>query len=251
MPDRSIVGFRRLDPSLTSHADNGIDVRNVSVRLGSRLALENVSGRFEPGSFTAVIGPNGAGKSTLLNVLAGLTPPFRGNVICAARARKRLAYLQQQAEIDRDYPVTVGEIVALGLWRSFGTFRKPSPALAERVAEAIEAVGISDLIDRRIGELSVGQMRRALFARVLLLDAEVVLLDEPFAAVDARTVDALLALLARWNDERRTVIAVVHDFGLVRAHFASTLILARTPIAWGETGSVLTDINLAKALSTA
>jgi len=232
-------------------ADNGIEVREISVRHGRRLALEGVSGRFEPGSLTAIVGPNGAGKSTLLNVLAGLTRPYRGEVVCSARARHGLAYLPQQTEIDRDYPVTVGEIVGLGLWRNFGAFRTPAPALADRIAEALGAVGLTDLIDRRIAELSVGQVRRAFFARLLLLDAEVLLLDEPFAAVDAGTVDVLLALLARWHAQRRTVIAVVHDLDQARAHFPSTLILARTPVAWGETGSVLTDRNLAKALSTA
>jgi zinc/manganese transport system ATP-binding protein len=248
---RNIGGGHRPAAPPGAGSDTGIDVRNISVRHGRRLTLEGVTGRFDPGSLTAVVGPNGAGKTTLLNVLAGLTRPHRGEVVCAARARFRVAYLQQQAELDRDYPVTVGEIAGLGLWRTFGAFRTPPPALADRVAEAVDAVGLMDLIDRRIGELSVGQMRRALFARLLLLDAEVVLLDEPFAAVDLRTVDALLALIARWHEQHRTIIAVVHDFAQVRAHFPSALILARTPVAWGDTSSVLTGTNLAKALSTA
>jgi zinc/manganese transport system ATP-binding protein len=241
------------DPSIPPgpNADSGIDLRNVSVRHGHRLALEAVTGRFEPGSLTAVVGPNGAGKSTLLNVLAGLTRPQRGDILCPARARNRVAYLEQQAALDRDFPVTVGEIVGLGLWRQCGAFRTPAPDLAPRIAEALAAVGLTGLVHRRIAELSVGQMRRALFARLLLLDAEILLLDEPFAAVDTGTVEALLALMARWHDQKRTVIAVVHDVNQVRAHFPSTLILACTPIAWGDTGTVLTDANLAKALATA
>ena len=94
-------------------------------------------------------------------------------------------------------------------------------------------------------------MRRAFFARLLLLDAEVMLLDEPFAAVDARTVESLLALMARWHEEGRTIVAVMHEFDQVRAHFPSTLLLARSPVAWGDTSSVLTDENLAKALPLA
>jgi zinc/manganese transport system ATP-binding protein len=231
--------------------DNGIVLRNLSVRLGGRLALQDVTGRFEPGSLTAVIGPNGAGKSTLLNVLAGLLRPQRGHVLCHARDRHRLAYLEQQTALDRDFPVTVGELVGLGLWQRFGAFRTAPPALADRIDEAIDAVGLSGLAQRRIAELSVGQMRRALFARLLLLDAEVMLLDEPFAAVDAATQETLLALLARWHGERRTVIAVVHDFDQVRAHFPSAVVLARTAIAWGDTASVLTDANLARALAAA
>ena len=234
-----------------AEVDQGIEVRNVSVRLGGRLVLENLSGRFAPGSLTAVVGPNGAGKSTLLNVLAGLTRPSRGEVICSARRQHRLAYLQQQADLDREYPVTVAEIVSLGLWHRFGAFRKPPPELADRVDAAVEAVGLADVLHRRIGELSVGQLRRAFFARLLLLDAGVLLLDEPFAAVDARTVDALLPLIRRWHEEGRTVITVVHDFDQVRAHFPSTLVLARSAVAWGDTATVLTDQNLAKALAIA
>ncbi len=227
---------------------NGIEVRNVQVRLGRHVALDDVSGCFAAGSLTAVVGPNGAGKSTLLNVLSGLIRPSRGTVVCPARGRRRMAYLQQQTELDRDFPVTVAELVGLGLWRSFGAFRASSSAVADRVAEAVGAVGLLDHIHRRIGELSVGQLRRAFFARLLLLEAEVMLLDEPFAAVDVRTRDALLALMARWHEEGRTIVAVMHEFDQVRAHFPSTLLLARSPVAWGDTSTVLTDANLAKTL---
>jgi zinc/manganese transport system ATP-binding protein len=238
-------------PAAEARRHPAIVLTNVSVRHGRRTALDSITGRFETGSLTAVVGPNGAGKSTLLNVLAGLTRPNAGNVTYPARIASRIAYLQQQQDLDRDYPVTVGELVSLGLWGTFGPFRAPPPTLAQQAAAAIEAVGLTGLATRRIAELSVGQLRRAFFARLLLLDAEVILLDEPFAAVDARTVDALLALIGRWHQEGRTVIAVVHDFDQVRAHFPDTLVLARHPIAWGPTETVLTDHNLALALSNA
>ena len=102
------------------------------MRHGRHVALEGVNGRFASGSLTAVVGPNGAGKSTLLNVLSGLTRPNRGEVVCAARGRRRMAYLQQQTELDRDFPVTVAELVGLGLWRSFGAFRAPRRLVADR-----------------------------------------------------------------------------------------------------------------------
>jgi zinc/manganese transport system ATP-binding protein len=238
-------------PATDAPTHPAITLTNISVRHGRRIALDNLTGRFDPGSLTAVIGPNGAGKSTLLNALAGLTRLSTGTITNPALARSRLAYLQQQQDLDRDYPVTVGEIVALGLWRTFGPFRTPPPAMAEQTAAAIEAVGLTGLATRRIAELSVGQMRRAFFARLLLLDAQVILLDEPFAAVDAPTVQALLTLIANWHREGRAVIAVVHDFDQVRTHFPETLILARHPIAWGPTETVLTDHNLAQALSGA
>ncbi len=126
-------------------ADAGIEVRNVSVRHGLHVALEGVNGRFASGSLTAIVGPNGAGKSTLLNVLAGLTRPNRGEVVCAARERRRMAYLQQQTELDRDFPVTVAELVGLGLWRGFGAFRAPPRIVADRVVEAISTVGLLEL----------------------------------------------------------------------------------------------------------
>jgi zinc/manganese transport system ATP-binding protein len=245
---------RQFDPAGSASvagADAGIEVRNVSVRHGLHVALEGVNGRFASGSLTAVVGPNGAGKSTLLNVLAGLTRPNRGEVVCAARGRRRMAYLQQQTELDRDFPVTVAELVGLGLWRDFGAFGAPQRPVADRTAEAIGAVGLLDSIHRRIGELSVGQLRRAFFARLMLLDAEVMLLDEPFAAVDTATVESLLTLMARWHGEGRTIIAVMHEFDQVRAHFPSALLLMRSPIAWGDTSVVLTKDNLAKALSVA
>jgi zinc/manganese transport system ATP-binding protein len=239
-------------PAADAHSrPAAIELTNLSVRHGRRIALDSLTGRFDPGSLTAVVGPNGAGKSTLLNVLAGLTRPSAGTISNPALTRNRLAYLQQQQDLDRDYPVTVAEIVALGLWRAFGAFRAPPPTLAEQAAAAIEAVGLTGLGTRRIAELSVGQMRRAFFARLLLLDADVILLDEPFAAVDAQTVEALLMLIARWHHERRTVIAVVHDFDQVRAHFPDTLVLARHLIGWGPTETVLTDHNLAQSLSAA
>ncbi|MBS0639788.1 MAG: ABC transporter ATP-binding protein [Proteobacteria bacterium] len=232
-------------------APSGIDVQGIRVRLGGRLVLDDITGRFESGSLTAIVGPNGAGKSTLLNVLAGLLRPSGGRVACPARATHRLAYLQQQTEFDRDFPMTVGELAALGLWRTIGTYRSLPRAEADRVAAAVEAVGLQDAMRRRIGDLSVGQMRRAFFARLLLQDAAVMLLDEPFAAVDARTVETLLGLIAGWHQQGHTVIAVVHDLAQVRAHFPEALLLARRPIAWGAAEAVLTGANLAQAAATA
>jgi zinc/manganese transport system ATP-binding protein len=235
----------------TEDAVAAMNVQDVQVRLGAHLALDGVTGRFDPGSLTAVIGPNGAGKSTLLNVLSGLLRPTSGRVTCSALLRNRVAYLPQQTELDRDFPMTVAELVALGLWHTIGAYRGLSRSASGRVADAIEAVGLQEARHRRIGDLSVGQIRRSFFARLLLQDAEVILLDEPFAAVDARTVETLLALIARWHADGRTVVAVVHDMRQVRAHFPSALLLSRRPVAWGSTGAVLTDDNLAWAAAGA
>jgi zinc/manganese transport system ATP-binding protein len=217
--------------------EGGLLLREVTVRYGRRVALEAVSGEFASGSLTAVIGANGAGKSTLLAAVAGVVRLAGGIVECAAR--RRLAYLPQLSAIDRDYPLSVAELIALGGWREFGVFRAPRSALRQRIAAAAETVGLSGRLDRSIGEISVGEFQRALFARLLLQDARVILLDEPFAAVDAQTMSVLLDQITRWHEEGRTVIAVLHDLDLVKARFPSTLVLARRCLAWGPTEAAL------------
>src|SRR5437588_9367137 len=199
---------------------------------------------------TAVVGPNGAGKSTLLKALAGIIQPMAGQVTCAALARHRLAYLPQQAELDRSFPITLGELLALGDWRNFGAVRKPPRRLAASVHEAVATVGLETFINRQIAELSVGQFQWALFARLLLQDADVILLDEPFASLDESTTDDLLLFLQRWRQEGRAVVAVLHDLDRVRQYFPSTLLLARVPIAWGDTSITLAGDNLARAQKT-
>jgi zinc/manganese transport system ATP-binding protein len=223
-----------------------IELRDLSVRYGRRFALQNLTGAFAAGSLTAVIGPNGAGKSTLLKALAGIVRTRRG-AITATGDRRRVAYLPQQTALDRGFPITVGEFVALGGWRRFGAFRSAPREIAEQVAEAIAAIGLDGLTGGQIADLSVGQFQRALFARILMQDADVLLLDEPFAAIDERTSEDLLQLLRRWHDVGRTIIAVLHDLVQVRAHFPMTLLLARRSVGWGETASVLTPENLARA----
>jgi zinc/manganese transport system ATP-binding protein len=228
------------------HQDGAaIELENVSVAYGDRLALQSLSGRFDGASLTAIVGPNGAGKSTLLKALTGLLPLQSGRLRCSAISRNLYAYLPQQAELNRDFPINVGELVALGGWRRMGAFRDPPDALASEVTAAIEAVRLADLLDRRISDLSPGELQRALFARLLLQDAAVILLDEPFAALDENTAEDLLGIVRRWPAEGRTVIAVLHDLDQVRKHFPATLLLARSCIAWGKTDAVLTPENLA------
>jgi len=212
-------------------------LRDVTVRYGRYVALEGVSGEFVPGSLTAVVGANGAGKSTLLAAIAGVVRLANGVVTCAAR--RRLAYLPQLAALDRDYPLTVSELITLGGWREFGAFRSPGTALRASAAAAAETVGLAGQLPRPLGEISVGELQRALFARLIVQDAAVILLDEPFAAVDAQTVSVLLGQVTRWHQEGRTVIAVLHDLDLVRARFPSTLVLARRCLAWGATEAAL------------
>ena len=225
------------DPPPIVPAERAVELRGVTVRYGRRVALESVSGTFVPGSLTAVVGANGAGKSTLLGAIAGTTRLARG--VVARASRQPLAYLPQRAAIDCDYPVTVAELIALGGWRAFGAFRAPARAMLLRAEEAAETMGLAGHLRRRISALSVGEFQRALFARVVMQDAGVILLDEPFAGVDAQTVAVSLQQIQQWHHHGRTVIAVLHDLDMVRAQFPSTLVLAQRCLAWGETNAVL------------
>jgi zinc/manganese transport system ATP-binding protein len=218
-------------------ADGRVILHNVTVRYGRRVALEAVTGEFAAGSLTAVVGANGAGKSTLLAAIAGVARLAGGMVKCGAR--ERLAYLPQLTAIDRDYPLRLAELIALGGWREFGAFRAPEKALRARAAVAAETVGLAGQLERTIAELSVGEFQRALFARLILQNPAVILLDEPFAAIDAPTIAVLLDQVTRWHHEGRTVIAVLHDLELVQARFPSTLALARRCLAWGKTEDAL------------
>ena len=210
-----------------------LEVAALDAFYGDFQALSGVSLRVTAGEAVAIIGANGAGKSTLLAAIAGVVRLAGGMVKCAAR--QRLAHLPQLAAIDLDYPLTVSELITLGGWREFGPFRSPGTALRARVAEVAETVGLAGRLARPIGEISVGELQRALFARLMLQDAAVILLDEPFAAVDAQTMSVLLDQVTRWHQEGRTVIAVLHDLELVQARFPSTLVLARRCVAWGAT----------------
>ncbi len=222
-----------------------IRLRNLSVAYRGHPAVHHVSGEFAPGSLTAVVGPNGAGKTSLLAAIMGRLPLVEGAV--ERPAVGGIAWLPQQSEIDRSFPIRVGDLVAMGHWRRIGSFGTVSAGQRDAVLQALHAVGLAGFERRPIGELSAGQFQRVLFARVLLQDAPVILLDEPFNAIDARTTADLLALVRRWHAESRTVIAVLHDLDQVRAHFADTLLLARRCVAWGPTAQVLQAENLFRA----
>jgi zinc/manganese transport system ATP-binding protein len=206
-------------------------------------AVHHLNGVLEAGSLTAIVGPNGAGKSTLLKGIVGTLRPLDGRIERTLAAAD-VAYLPQHTALDRGFPIPVGDLVGLGLWRRIGLFGRLTSALRQEVANALDAVGLRGFDNRPIGSLSGGQLQRALFARVLLQDARLILLDEPFTAIDTRTVADLMALLHRWHGERRTVVAVLHDLDQVRAHFPETLLLAREPIHWGRTVEALDPANL-------
>jgi zinc/manganese transport system ATP-binding protein len=220
---------------------------NLTLGYDSHPAVHHLDGRIPPGSLLAIIGPNGAGKSTLLKAIAGAISPMEGHVHLECVRAREIAYLPQQAEIDRSFPIGVFDIVAMGLWRqrgAFGGFRRSDK---ERIARAISAVGLEGFETRTLDSLSGGQLQRALFARLLVQDAPLILLDEPFSSIDAKTSADLIRLIERWHGERRTIVAVLHDLHQVKTHFPQTLLLSRRVVAWGDTAAVLSPENLLKA----
>lgn len=221
-----------------------IELDEVALGWRGRIAVRDVTGTFERGSLTAIVGPNGAGKSTLLKGIMGLLNPLKGHIRIADDPRKDLAFLPQAGELDRSFPITVYDLVAMGAWRRVGAWRGFSAEEHERVEQALETVGLSDFRHRIVGTLSGGQLQRALFARLLLHEARTLLLDEPFAAIDRDTTDDLMALLMAWHAEGGTIIAVLHDLEMVRSCFPTTLLLAGQVVGWGATESVLTPENL-------
>lgn len=220
---------------------------NVTLGYDRHPAVHHLQGEVLGGSLLAVVGPNGAGKSTLFKGIVGALKPLSGRIDRQGMPAHDIAYLPQAAEIDRSFPITVFDLVAMGLWHKAGAFGGIGTADRDRIEAAIKAVGLTGFEQRAIGTLSGGQMQRMLFARLLLQDARVVVLDEPFTAIDARTSADLLDLVKRWHGEGRTILAALHDIDLVKANFPETLLLAREKVAWGATPDVLTADNLLKA----
>jgi zinc/manganese transport system ATP-binding protein len=236
------VGAHGIDPV--------VKIDNLTVSYRQHPALHHISGQFATGSLTAVIGPNGSGKSTLLKSIMGLLKPSGGRVQVST-PRERIAYLPQMTEIDRSFPMPVRDCVLLGCWSGLGAWGGVKADMIARADAAIQSVGLEGFDERTVGSLSSGQFQRVLFARLLVQDADLILLDEPFNAMDSRTTAALLDLIKQWHAEGRTVIAVLHDDAQVRAHFGQTVLLARELVAWGDTADVLTETHVQRARALA
>jgi len=224
-----------------------VSFQNLTLGYDRLPAVHHLDTEIAAGSLTAIVGPNGAGKSTLLKATTGALAPLEGRVEIPSFGADEIAYLPQQSEIDRSFPITVGDLVAMGLWREVGAFGGLGRKTRARVSEAIATVGLTGFEKRSIGSLSGGQMQRVLFARLFLQDAKLVLLDEPFTAIDAKTMTDLVSVVEGWHKEGRTILAVLHDYETVRAHFPQTLMLAREMVAHGPTHQVMTAENQFRA----
>lgn len=221
-----------------------ISCQDLCVDYRELRALDAITGKFYEGTLTAIVGPNGGGKSTFLKALAGVQNLAKGSL---SIQKQNVSYLPQSPDIDRSFPITVGDVVGMGLCARRGFFRGYTDEDREAIRQALVQVGLEDYENRPIHCLSGGQFQRVLFARIALQDASIILLDEPFAAIDAVTMDILTGVLRQWQTMGKTIITVLHDMDIVRDYFPDTVILARSAIAWGKTSEVLTLENLRQA----
>lgn len=225
-----------------------ISFENLSVSYGDTRIISSLSGKLNPGSLTAIVGPNGGGKSTLLKALLKLIPNVTGKINFHNALPQEVAYLAQQNQIDRQFPLTVSDTVALGLFRKLGLFGRISHDDKSAIDRALERVGLKGYEDSPLEALSGGQFQRVLFARLILQNAPIIFLDEPFNAVDMGTIQDLMGIIEAWHKEGRLVTVVLHDIDLVREYFPETLIMARKCIGWGATEEVLTHEKLLESM---
>ncbi len=223
---------------------------DVTITYDRHPVVHHVTGTFTQGSLTALVGPNGAGKSTLLKAIAGLLPVAAGEIRFGID-RRAIAYLPQVVDVDRSFPLRVIDVVDFGHWRKIGALRRLSRQDRAASVAAIAGVGLAGLEHQPIGKLSVGQFQRVLFARLMVQEAALILLDEPFNAIDQKTTADLMEVVRDWQAQGRTVIAALHDLEQVKREFPGALLMARELVAWGPARQTLSDDNLARARALA
>ncbi|MFH0916500.1 MAG: metal ABC transporter ATP-binding protein [bacterium] len=228
-----------------------LELREVSVFYGGRLALESVSLSIEHGAQVAVVGPNGAGKSTLFKAMVGLLPLRSGEILIHGRPSAEyhdpIAYVPQREEVDWRFPVSVSDVVAMGRYGRRGWLRRLSAVDKEVILASLEHLGIVDLAQRPIGELSGGQQQRVFLARALAQEPHVLLLDEPFTGVDVSTREATLDLLAGLRASSVTVLVSTHDLDLAAGRFDEVVLLNGRLVSAGRPQEVFTQEHLQAA----
>src|SRR6056297_822241 len=226
-------------------------IRGLTVSYGEKPAIFSVDMTVEPGAMTAIIGPNGAGKSTLLKAALGVVKPLTGTVTCwgapLGKMRAGIAYMPQRASVDWDFPTRVIDVVIMGMQRELGLLGRVRTKHLERAMSCLSRVGMEGFADRQIGQLSGGQQQRVFLARALAQEADLYLLDEPFAGVDTATEKAIIGVLKSLRDEGKTVVAVHHDLSTVPEYFDDVLMLNVRKIAEGPVADAFTEDALSEA----
>ncbi len=231
--------------------DSPLSIRGLTVSYGQKPAVFSVDMTVRPGAMTAIIGPNGAGKSTLLKAALGIVSPLSGQVSVFGQPldqqRARIAYVPQRASVDWDFPTLVIDVVLMGLSRELGLLGRVRARHKARAMDCLNRVGMRDFANRQIGQLSGGQQQRVFLARALAQNADLYLLDEPFAGVDAATEKAIIAVLKSLKDEGKTVVVVHHDLATVTDYFDHVFLINTRKVAEGPVAEAFTPETLQAA----
>jgi len=237
-----------LIPGEAGLEDSPLAIRGLTVSYGQKPAVFSVDMTVQPGAMTAIIGPNGAGKSTLLKAALGIVRPLSGQVRVFGKAldaqRGRISYVPQRASVDWDFPTRVIDVVLMGLYRQLGLLGRIRAHHRQKAADCLDRVGMRDFADRQIGQLSGGQQQRVFLARALVQDADLYLLDEPFAGVDAATEKAIIGVLKSLKQEGKTVVVVHHDLATVTEYFDHVFLINTSKVAEGPVAEAFTADTL-------
>ncbi len=231
----------------------GIDIENVTVAYHGKIALHSANLQLQSGSICGLVGMNGAGKSTLFKAIMGFVKPASGRVLVKglpihqAQRQHLVAYVPQSEEVDWNFPVSVADVVMMGRYGYMNLLRIPGANDRQIVRESLERVQMWDLRDRQIGELSGGQKKRTFFARALAQQAQVLLLDEPFAGVDVKTEKLLIDLLLQLRQIGQTILISTHDLASIQTFCDRVVLINRSILAYGNTADVFTPENISRA----
>ncbi len=234
--------------TVAAPTDAALAVRGVTVSYGEKPAVFSVDATFPANAMSAIIGPNGAGKSTLMKAVLGVIPRLSGEIFVFGQplenVRERIAYVPQRASVDWDFPTSVMDVVQMGLYRKVGLLGRLSGRLKAQALACLDRVGMADFAHRQIGQLSGGQQQRVFLARALAQDADLYLLDEPFAGVDAATERAIVDVLKLLKSEGKAVVSVHHDLSTVREYFDEVFLINVRRVAEGPVETTFTNENL-------
>lgn len=235
---------------MTAEQRRVIEVDHLTVSYHARPALLDVSVGIESDQLVGVIGPNGAGKSTFIKAILGFVKPDIGTVLIngkpAQKAKGEVAYVPQRGAVDWDFPITVSEVALMGRYQEIPWYRSPGARDREAAMAALEMVRMVDFADRQIGELSGGQQQRVFMARALAQGSDILLLDEPFAGVDAATERAILEVLERAKKAGKTLVVVHHDLSTAAEYFDRLILIKQRLYAYGPPRVVLNEELLSR-----
>jgi ABC-type Mn2+/Zn2+ transport system ATPase subunit len=231
-----------------------VSLSHVSVRLGDRLALRDITISIAPGAFVGLLGPNGSGKSTLLRAVLGIVPLAEGEVRIEGKGvgamRDAFSYLPQRQRVEFETPLRVWDVVMMGRLRQTGWLGRPSKADAEAVREALERVRMLDRRDSAIGQLSFGQQQRVFLARALAQEGRLILLDEPMNGVDPQTQELFVELLEEFHREGKTIVMATHDLNTAACICDTLCILNQRLVAYGPVSETFKPEILREAYGT-